>query len=679
MNEINKSVETKLRTMNYQLRTILLVTSYLLLTNFAFAQYWEPIAPGSPPDIRSMTCDINGHIWVGTESGNVYLYDGAKWNEKGRVSLLQGHITSIAVALNGDIYVCRDLLLLLNRSLYKSTDGGDTWTSIFNTIITSRKFSEIVISSSGSVYFITDFGVYRPNGTSWTFANVVSGDNITALTLAPNGTTLYAGTEGSGVYRSTNGGVSWQPSNTHTTARIHKLTVVNNDTLFAAADLNGILKSTNGGESWNRCDPIHEFNTSGNNIMYNSKTDTLFADIDGADTVCNAFISNDLGKSWKLQNDGLNKPVLGPGSFTFNPITGETYLKNHYDAIYRYVPGKPIIKIEPTIINFGNVKVANQSTKSFKITNEGSADLIISQVSITGDGFSLTSVSTPIIIQPNSSSTIEVQFSPTDVTEYSGTITLTHNTEDSLSVISLQGTGFVDDVRVTIKKDYTVKPSETIKVSVDVIDDLTDKNAKSFLFVLQYNKRILSFKDHSLTGTISNSLSVSTTSSTPGELRVEISNPTDTPLSGTGSLIDINFTALRGDSCGTHLVLESFAFNSDGPNAITEDGYCKLYGGCGEEHSYVTTDMSTLIFQNIPNPVQSGYDATINYRLNNDGTINLTVYDVLGREVTRLINEYKVAGTYSVTFNTKGLSSGVYFYKLRAPGYEGLKKMVIVH
>ena len=89
-------------------------------------------------------------------------------------------------------------------------------------------------------------------------------------------------------------------------------------------------------------------------------------------------------------------------------------------------------------------------------------------------------------------------------------------------------------------------------------------------------------------------------------------------------------------------------------------------------------DGSTFLFQNNPNPIRSGYDATINYRLNKAGTINITVYDVLGREVVKLVDEYKPIGLHSMNFNTKGLPSGVYFYKLRAPGYEGLKKMVVI-
>jgi len=181
-------------------------------------------------------------------------------------------------------------------------------------------------------------------------------------------------------------------------------------------------------------------------------------------------------------------------------------------------------------------------------------------------------------------------------------------------------------------------------------------------------------------GTISSMLNVPDASATEGVLKLELTNETNTSISGIGSLIDIIFMGLRGDSCGTLLVLESFIFNpysSDGPNAITENGYCELFGRCGEDSPYATAD-PPFISQNTPNPIRAGYESTIQYRITTAGQINLTVYDILGREVRKLVNEYKDEGTYSVILNTKGLSSGVYFYKLRAPNYEGLKKMVII-
>ncbi|KAF0214384.1 MAG: hypothetical protein FD178_2460 [Ignavibacteria bacterium] len=86
--------------------------------------------------------------------------------------------------------------------------------------------------------------------------------------------------------------------------------------------------------------------------------------------------------------------------------------------------------------------------------------------------------------------------------------------------------------------------------------------------------------------------------------------------------------------------------------------------------------------QNYPNPFNP--ETTISYKLQAASNISLKVYDVLGREVATLIDEYKLAGDYNITFNARHLersreiSSGVYFYRLVTPTSSITKKMVLV-
>ncbi|MCH7755753.1 T9SS type A sorting domain-containing protein, partial [candidate division KSB1 bacterium] len=56
----------------------------------------------------------------------------------------------------------------------------------------------------------------------------------------------------------------------------------------------------------------------------------------------------------------------------------------------------------------------------------------------------------------------------------------------------------------------------------------------------------------------------------------------------------------------------------------------------------------------------------------------LKVYDVLGKEVAILVNEEKPAGSYRVEFIGDGLTSGIYFYQLRAGNFIETKKMVLI-
>jgi hypothetical protein len=82
------------------------------------------------------------------------------------------------------------------------------------------------------------------------------------------------------------------------------------------------------------------------------------------------------------------------------------------------------------------------------------------------------------------------------------------------------------------------------------------------------------------------------------------------------------------------------------------------------------------LHQNYPNPFNPV--CKIKYSLPKEAVIKITVYDILGREVKILVNEKKPAGKHSVDFNASGLSSGVYFYKLKTDGFEETKKMLLV-
>ena len=59
-------------------------------------------------------------------------------------------------------------------------------------------------------------------------------------------------------------------------------------------------------------------------------------------------------------------------------------------------------------------------------------------------------------------------------------------------------------------------------------------------------------------------------------------------------------------------------------------------------------------------------------------SVQLKIYDLMGKEVTTLVNEKKKSGNYEVEFNASSLPSGVYFYKLSAGNFTETKKLVLL-
>jgi hypothetical protein len=89
-----------------------------------------------------------------------------------------------------------------------------------------------------------------------------------------------------------------------------------------------------------------------------------------------------------------------------------------------------------------------------------------------------------------------------------------------------------------------------------------------------------------------------------------------------------------------------------------------------------TLPSRAILEQNYPNPFNPS--TTINFELPKTSHVTLTVFDVLGRQVSVLVNERKEAGVHEVNFDASGLASGVYFYRLQAGDFVQSKKFLLL-
>ncbi|HCY76596.1 MAG TPA: hypothetical protein DHV28_11810 [Ignavibacteriales bacterium] len=80
--------------------------------------------------------------------------------------------------------------------------------------------------------------------------------------------------------------------------------------------------------------------------------------------------------------------------------------------------------------------------------------------------------------------------------------------------------------------------------------------------------------------------------------------------------------------------------------------------------------------QNYPNPFNPS--TIIKFQIPKNGFVSIKVYDILGNEITTLVNEEKPKGRYEVNFNSSSLASGVYIYKMQAGSFINSKKMLLL-
>jgi hypothetical protein len=140
---------------------------------------------------------------------------------------------------------------LSGRYVYISQNNGSTWTNSSNGLPLSSNGNVNLIVNSSSVYALTDGGgIFRTqnNGTNWqNISSNLSNQNVRSLCFL--GSDMIIGTIGGGIYISSNSGLSWQQKNSGLeNLNVNAVTVVNSR-IVAGTD-HGVFISSNNGASW---------------------------------------------------------------------------------------------------------------------------------------------------------------------------------------------------------------------------------------------------------------------------------------------------------------------------------------------------------------------------------------------------------------------------------------------
>jgi len=196
------------------------------------------------------------------------------------------YLTEAVGNLEGNLFVCN-----YPNGILKSTDNGITWKLVYTAGYWMHNFyanNGIYYSTAyNNIFYSTD------KGESWkVFANTTNGlPNTDVLSLAFNGTTVYAGLSNGTVYSSTNNGVLWtSTTNAPTTTGIYILGY-NQGKLFAGAQNGELLISSDNGVIWNKSSQFPSLFCNFNSIYFSGNTVMLSS--------CNGvYLSKDNGANW---------------------------------------------------------------------------------------------------------------------------------------------------------------------------------------------------------------------------------------------------------------------------------------------------------------------------------------------------------------------------------------------
>jgi hypothetical protein len=127
-----------------------------------------------------------------------------------------------------------------------------------------------------------------------------------------------------------------------------------------------------------------------------------------------------------------------------------------------------------------------------------------------------------------------------------------------------------------------------------------------------------------------------------------------------------NYSFVDGDLSGANIIYYRLKqIDNDGTYEYSHE----------VEISFISPDKYSL-GQNYPNPFNPS--TKIHYKIAQSEFVNLSVYNVLGKEVAVLVNEIQSPGTYSIVFSADNLPGGVYFYKLETQNFTQTSKMLLL-
>jgi hypothetical protein len=152
--------------------------------------------------------------------------------------------------------------------------------------------------------------------------------------------------------------------------------------------------------------------------------------------------------------------------------------------------------------SFGSVTVGSNQSLSETVTNTGGSSVAISQVGISGTGFSLSGITAPLTLTAGQSATFNVTFSPQSAASASGNVTITSNASNSTLTIPLSGTGTAAAGQLAVSPTTLPLGSAVVGTSGTASGSLTASGANVTVTAVSSNNSVFSVSGLSLPVTI---------------------------------------------------------------------------------------------------------------------------------------------------------------------------------
>ncbi len=223
--------------------------------------------------------------------------------------------------------------------------------------------------------------------------------------------------------------------------------------------------------------------------------------------------------------------------------------------------------------------------------------------------------------------------------------------------------------------DTLAAPKDTLTLPI-FTTDLTSLNISAIQMQLLCNTKILTPIDMITSGSMTEFWNNWSYTLSDSGIKLDLSG--DNPLEGAGVLCFVRFSvnqnAQQHDS--SSIDFKSIVVNESGPTIASRPGLVKVQEVSEVKGNLSYNTLTFMLHQNYPNPFNAA--TTFRYVVPERGHVTLKIFDTLGREIEKIIDDDVLAGEHEVHWNAAHLSSGLYFYELKSDKFEQRKKMLVI-
>lgn len=628
--------------------------------------------------LRSVSAYKNGIVYLGVESssGQSTLMRstdfGASW-----VDLDLGFENPIIRFLEidslGNVYATSDIRPV--GVIFRSTDIGETWHPYSGSL---PYITKLLVTPSGDIYAATQIGVYRIQKGDTNWVSIGPNNERVGGIAINNNNDIFISTW-HGLLKSTNGGGSWISINQGLfDSVVTSLTFTPNGYVYAAT-FSGILRSTNEGANWEHVSSgLRNYQTR---ILIANKMGHLFTGV----YYGGIYRSTNYGAEWTSVSTGIAEGIIT--SIAVHP-EGDVFATAWGDGVYRTSDrGNTWVNVVDGL--------KHKTSRSIVITSEG--NLFVGNVSAGGIYRSTNKGGnwTHTVNGLSFHSILSLATFPGLLlvgTDGGGIFRSTDNGENWFAINS--------NTQPRYPRSIIIESSTTFYVAEDNfwsgggIYRTTNGGISWNRSFSGSAYSLIRTKDGTLFAGIDTSIYRSTNS---GDDWIRMN-----AALGKASVVSFSVNSLGHLFAGTNKNGIYFSTDNGANWAVLNSGLTNLsirflaidnddflYAGpqngvvhrsAGSTTVVPNTDAllpaRSSLHQNYPNPFNPS--TQINYSISMTSFITLKIYDLLGREITTLLNERKQPGYYSISWNAQGYPSGIYLYRLQTEKYSETKKLILI-